>query len=114
MFAFPMTTADLESLCRAIGILGFAIYVFGFMCLSLGKLDSTRPKYFALVLAASTCVLISLWADFNLSAALIQIFYILMSLGAIAMRWRVSARMARDMQMQAHAGSVADRRVSIG
>ena len=54
----------------------------------MGHLDSGGPRYFSLVLMASTCVLISLWADFNLSAALIQAFYILMSLGGIAIRRR--------------------------
>ncbi|WP_425038839.1 CBU_0592 family membrane protein [Primorskyibacter sp. S187A] len=88
MIAYDFSSFDLETLCRALGLIGFAIYVVAFLCLSLGKLDSTRPLYFAMVLVASSCVLASLWADFNLSAALIQGFYIAMSFGAIVLRWR--------------------------
>lgn len=84
---YPSFT-DLETLCRGIGLLGFCLYVSAFFGLSIGKLDSREPLYFCLVLTASTCVLISLWADFNLSAALIQGFYIVMSLGAILFRFK--------------------------
>jgi uncharacterized membrane protein YagU involved in acid resistance len=73
-------------MCRAIGLLGFAIYVTGFLGLSLGRLNSTQPRYFGMVFVASSCVMISLWADFNLSAALIQGFYIVMSFGGLLMR----------------------------
>jgi uncharacterized membrane protein YagU involved in acid resistance len=86
MIAYDLSSVDLETICRALGLLGFAIYVVAFFCLSMGKLTSTRPLYFTMVLIASSCVLASLWADFNLSAALIQGFYIAMSLGAILLR----------------------------
>ncbi len=74
------------TICRALGLVGFAIYVIGFFCLSVGKLDSSRPLYFAMVFVASSCVMMSLWADFNLAAALIQGFYIAMSLGGMFLR----------------------------
>lgn len=77
-----------ETYCQAIGLVGFATYVAAFFCLSTGRLDSRRPAYFLIVLIAASCVMVSLWADFNLSAALIQGFYILMSLGAIVLRSR--------------------------
>jgi hypothetical protein len=86
MTYFDFTSFDLETICRAIGLIGFATYVTGFFCLSTGRLDSARPLYFAIVLFASTCVMISLLADFNLSAALIQGFYIVMSVGALLLR----------------------------
>lgn len=86
MVFFNLTDLDFMTICRAVGLIGFAIYVVGFFCLSVGKLDSSRPLYFGMVLVASSCVMISLWADFNLSAALIQGFYIMMSLGGILMR----------------------------
>jgi len=84
-------SAPAVTLCRAMGLFGFALYVVGFYALSMGRIDTHRPLYFGLVLAASTCVLISMAADFNLSAALIQGFYMLMSLGAICLRWRTWA-----------------------
>ncbi|WP_146346439.1 CBU_0592 family membrane protein [Phaeobacter marinintestinus] len=89
MFGFDFAPVDLEVFCRTLGLIGFAIYVLAFISLSFGRLTSTRPLYFVMVLVASSCVLASLWADFNLSAALIQSFYIVVSLGAIAVRSRV-------------------------
>ncbi len=86
MTYFELAGLDTQTTCRAIGLIGFATYVAGFFCLSTGRLDSSRPLYFALVLFASTCVMISLFADFNMSAALIQGFYIVMSLGALLIR----------------------------
>lgn len=73
---------------RAMGLVGFTLYVCGFLCLCTGRLTSSTPAYFLLVFCASSCVLVSLVADFNLSAALIQSFYIVMSLGGAALRWR--------------------------
>lgn len=81
-------------LSQAVGLIGFLIYVGGFFCLCTGRLSSATPAYFLLIFAASSCVMVSLLADFNLSAALIQAFYIVMSLGGIALRWR-SWRAAR-------------------
>ncbi|MEJ6388144.1 CBU_0592 family membrane protein [Gymnodinialimonas ulvae] len=86
MHHYYFSEIDFLTVCRAIGLIGFFLYVTGFFCLSVGKLDSSRPLYFGLVLVAATCVMISLWADFNLPAALIQGFYILMSAGGIVMR----------------------------
>jgi hypothetical protein len=86
MHHFYLTEIDFLTICRAIGLIGFILYATGFFCLSVGRLDSSRPLYFGLVFAASCWVMISLWADFNLSAALIQGFYILMSAGGILRR----------------------------
>ncbi len=86
MAHFYLSDLDFITICRALGLVGFAIYVIGFFCLSVGKLDSSRPLYFAMVFVASSCVMMSLWADFNLAAALIQGFYIAMSLGGMFLR----------------------------
>lgn len=88
MFVYDFIALEWEAICHALGLVGFVIYVTAFFCLSLGKLDSSKPFYFVMVLVASSCVLTSLWAEFNLSAALIQGFYIAMSLGAIGLRCR--------------------------
>ena len=79
---------DLETFLKALGLIGFGIYVTGFMLLSTGRLDSRGTRYFAMTLVDSTCVLLSLTVDFNLSSALIQIFYVLVSLSAIFLRAR--------------------------
>lgn len=86
MTYFDFAQVEFIDICRAIGLLGFMLYATGFFCLSTGRINSSEPRYFVLVFAASSCVLVSLWADFNLSAALIQVFYLLMSLGGIALR----------------------------
>ncbi len=88
MAYYPIDILDLNTLFRAIGVIGFLIYVAGFYGLCTGRLNSASPLYFVMVLLASTCVMASLWVDFNLSAAMIQGFYIVMSLGAIFKRWR--------------------------
>ena len=102
MMYYDWTSADIDTVCRAVGLLGFAVYVVAFFGLSVGRLVSTQPLYFAMVLVASTCVLTSLWADFNLSAALIQSFYIMMSTGAIFVRWR-KQRIVEDAPFEHHA-----------
>lgn len=82
---------DLETLCRAIGILGFAIYTTGFFALSTGRINSKEPIYFISVFTASSCVLISLYADFNLSSAMIQVFYSVIALCGILRRKAIPA-----------------------
>jgi len=97
MFFHDFSTLDIETGCRAIGLVSFAIYVTGFFGLATGRINSQQPLYFLSVLSvltAATCVMIGLWADFNISAALIQGFYIVMSLGAVMLRLR-AWRMAR-------------------
>lgn len=80
---------DVIFFCRAVGLLGFAIYVLGFFLLCSGRLTSATPAFFLLNLTAASCVLVSLVVDFNLSSALIQGFYLLMSLGAVVLRLRM-------------------------
>lgn len=88
MVTYLDSLSDYEATFRALGIVGVMLYVGGFFCLSTGYINSSSPLYFALVLTAAACVLLSLQVDFNLSAALIQGFYIVMSLGGILVRWR--------------------------
>lgn len=88
MVTYIDTFGDYETIFRTIGLLGVLLYVGGFFCLCTGALDSRSPAYFGLVLTAASCVLCSLAVDFNLSAALIQSFYIVMSLGGVLVRWR--------------------------
>ncbi|SLN46307.1 hypothetical protein ROA7450_02271 [Roseovarius albus] len=86
MPSISFETIDTVVLCRAVGLLGFSIYVIGFFSLCSGRLNSSTPAYSMLVFIASSCVMISLLVEFNLSAALIQLFYIVMSLGGIFVR----------------------------
>lgn len=79
---------DIVAVCRGMGLLGFALYVLGFLLLSTGHITSETHLYFALNLLAALCVIASLAVDFNLSSALIQGFYVLISLIAMAERAR--------------------------
>jgi len=69
-----------------IGVLGFAIYVTTYALLTFQKITSHSPRYFALNLTAATFVLVGLTQSFNLASAMIQMFWIVMSITAIAMR----------------------------
>ncbi|MEM6481355.1 MAG: hypothetical protein AAF922_01750 [Pseudomonadota bacterium] len=84
-FPDPLT---FDMLCRLIGLFGVLLYVTGFLLLSSGRIDSSRPGYFILIFIAASCVLISLSVDFNMSSALIQLFYIVMSMGGVLLRLR--------------------------
>jgi hypothetical protein len=86
MTFFDSISYDFKLLCQAIGLFGFALHVYGFICLSAGRMDSQAPTYFILKLVASACVLVSLVVDFNMSSALIQIFYIVIAIGAVVVR----------------------------
>ena len=101
---------ELEALFRAVGLIGFCIYVAAFLALCAGRLDSSGVFYFGLVFAASCSVLLSLSVDFNLSAALIQGFYVVMSLGAIISRLLKSPRRmdatGRKIEKRTHASDV--------
>lgn len=63
-----------------IGVLGFALYVLTYSLLTLRVLQGCSPRYFALNLAAASCVLIGLTGNFNLASAMIQLFWVAMSL----------------------------------
>ncbi|MEL6958526.1 MAG: hypothetical protein AAGL89_06190 [Pseudomonadota bacterium] len=71
---------------EAIGILGFTLYVGNYLLLTLHWVTSHSAAYFMINLAAATCVLISLTQTFNLASALIQMFWIVMSITAIMLR----------------------------
>ena len=106
MIYFDWSGTDLETVCRAFGLIGFSIYVGAFFALSMGRLTSSQPLYFVLVLFASSFVLASLWVDFNLSAALIQSFYIVMSAGAVIVRWRRKRAVVAAAKFEHHPASV--------
>lgn len=71
-----------------IGVVGFTFYVSNYVMLTLRILDTQHALYFGLNLAASTFVLFSLMASFNLASALIQFFWIIISAIGIITRLR--------------------------
>ncbi|WP_299726241.1 hypothetical protein [uncultured Tateyamaria sp.] len=73
---------------NAIGLFGFALYILNYSLLTLHWRTSSCATYFAINLVAASCVLIGLAASFNLAAALIQIFWVIMSSVGLVMRLR--------------------------
>lgn len=82
---------------EAIGIIGFGLYVLNYTLLTVQKVHSDQLRYFFVNLMAAACVLIGLSAAFNLAAALIQIFWITISITAIFLRVSRSRRNAKHI-----------------
>ena len=76
------------ALAGAVGMAGFALYVMNYTMLTLHLVCSRTVRYFALNLTAASCVMVALTASFNLPAAMIQAFFITISIGAIVILLR--------------------------
>ncbi len=63
-----------------LGLAGVSFYVLSYFLLQLGKIEGRGIVYVLMNLAAASLVLISLTKDFNLASALIQTFWIVISL----------------------------------
>lgn len=74
--------------CEMIGVAGFALYVLSYGLISFHRITSSSRAYFGLNLVAASLVLIGLTHSFNLASALIQGFWIAISLAALFMRPR--------------------------
>lgn len=73
-------------LAEIIGVVGFAIYVLNYTMLTTRVLSGDCIAYFSINLCAASLVLIGLSTNFNLASALIQLFFITMSILAIVLR----------------------------
>ncbi len=82
------TVIPSASVFDLVGIAGFSVYVCNYTLLTVHKLHSHDTAYFVLNLVAASLVLIGLTASFNLASALIQMFWVLISLTAICLRLR--------------------------
>ena len=71
-----------------IGVIGFCLYVMNYALLTFRRLNSNSRLYFAINIVAASCVLIGLAASFNLASALIQIFWVTMSIIGLVLRLR--------------------------
>jgi len=71
---------------EVIGITGFGLYVLNYALLTVQKLDTEHVTYFVINLLAASMVLIGLMHTFNLASAMIQTFWIAISIWAIVMR----------------------------
>ncbi|MEM6385751.1 MAG: hypothetical protein AAF718_05890 [Pseudomonadota bacterium] len=71
------------SASEAFGLSGAILYSVGYVLSAYDKLPSQSPIYYATKLLAAVLVLISLVQDFNLASAVIQVFFITVSLVGI-------------------------------
>lgn len=85
---------------ETIGVVGFALYVANYCLLTFHRLTSHSTRYFALNLIASVCVLIGLTQSFNLASALIQTFWITISIIAICLRQRQKTTLKRGAKVR--------------
>ncbi|MGB7319013.1 MAG: hypothetical protein WBC85_13695 [Planktotalea sp.] len=69
-----------------IGVSGFVLYVVNYTLLTLRVLNARHVAYFAINLLAASMVLIGLSVSFNLASAMIQLFWIAISIVAITVR----------------------------
>ncbi len=63
-----------------VGLLGVLLYVGSYSALQLGRMDGNSLRYCVLNGCAATLVLISLFYNFNLASAVIQVVWITVSL----------------------------------
>ena len=68
------------SFSQACGLSGALLYSVGYLLSAYDKLPSQSPVYYSLKLIAAALVLVSLASDFNLASAVIQVFFIAVSL----------------------------------
>ncbi len=63
-----------------VGNVGVALIILAYLALQLGKLDGRSLAYSAMNAVGAALVLVSLWFDFNLSAFIIEAFWVAISL----------------------------------
>lgn len=71
-----------------VGVAGFALYLLSYCLLQLDRVDGNSSVYARMILIAATLVLVSLYFEFNLASALIQISYIIISMIGLLKRAR--------------------------
>jgi hypothetical protein len=72
----------------AVGVAGFGLYVLNYGLLTVQRVQSHQICYFVINGLAAAMVLVGLMSAFNLASALIQIFWIVISIAAIIIRMR--------------------------
>ncbi|MEQ8319991.1 MAG: cyclic nucleotide-binding domain-containing protein [Rhodospirillales bacterium] len=85
----------------AFGFLGVALYLGSYAALQLGYLNGQGGLYAALNLAAASSVLISLVQAFNLSSAVIQFFWIIISIVGLVRMYLLTRRIGFTDEEQA-------------
>jgi len=96
-----MTLPADVSLFEVMGVTGFVLYVINYGLLTIGRLSLDQAGYFILNWLAVTFVLIGLMSSFNLTSALIQVFWIAISSWGIYVRFGKKLATARTRWFKA-------------
>jgi len=89
------------SVYAAFGFLGIALYLSSYAALQFGYLNGQGGAYALLNLAAASGVLISLIQAFNLSSAVIQVFWIIISVVGLVRMYLLSRHIRFSNEEQA-------------
>jgi hypothetical protein len=78
-----------------LGVIGAALYIGNYALLVVRRFSTDTPGFFMVNLLAASLLLVSLTHAFNLGAALIQIFFLVMSAAGIVSRLHPLRRLRR-------------------
>ena len=84
----------------AVGVAGFGLYVLNYTLLTLRKIRTEDILYFVINGSAASMVLIGLSSSFTLASAMIQIFWVGISLVAIIIRLRAPIAAPAQAELQ--------------
>ncbi|WP_171101574.1 Crp/Fnr family transcriptional regulator [Ruegeria sp. HKCCD7255] len=79
MLGLPVELNWLLQLATTIGVIGAGLYILNYFILQLGFIRGSGVFYPTLNIAAASCVLISMFENFNLAGTIIQLAYISIS-----------------------------------
>jgi hypothetical protein len=74
-----------------LGNVGVALIVIAYLLLQLNRLSSNTLSYSLLNAAGAALIIVSLWSNFNLSAFIMEAFWVLISLIGICRYLRLQA-----------------------
>lgn len=93
-----IASLDSEVFYDVVGLIGVVLYVASYGALQFGKLDGNSIQYCMYNGGAASLVLISLFHDFNLPSAIIQIVWISVSGYGIYKYWQKKRRIAVEKE----------------
>ena len=70
-----------------VGNLGVFLIVGSYFCLQIGRISGQSTVYTLVNAAGAAFILVSLYFDFNLSAAVIEVFWLAISLMGAIRNW---------------------------
>jgi hypothetical protein len=75
-----------------LGIVGVVLLMAAYLMLQLNRLSSNSLQYSLLNLLGAGLIILSLWSNFNLSAFVIEVFWVLISLLGVVRHFQYRER----------------------